>query len=192
MPRESVRSFPLSYGQRALWYMQRLFPNSPLYNLQSCWRVLSDLDVRALRRTFQWLVDRHESLRTTYHLEGRVPIQIVHPGQTAFFQVHDASEWTGGIPDAGGPRGPPPIRPRARAALPCSSFSREPGKHLLVTSFHHITADLWSMTLIYQEMQRLYPAAREGALPPADRSCLCGLRPLAREMLAGPQGDGPA
>ena len=60
-----------------------------------------------------------------------------------------------------------------------------------MTSFHHITADLWSMTLIYQEMQRLYPAAREGALPPPPPA-----PPYAdyvrwqREMLSGPQGEG--
>src|SRR3954454_17940658 len=61
-PRPAV----LSYGQRALWLVQRLDPGSASYNVPWTWRVSSGVDVEALRCAFQMLVDRHRILRTNY------------------------------------------------------------------------------------------------------------------------------
>ena len=61
-----ARAGLLSYGQRALWLLHRLDPHSAAYNVPWTWRVRSDVDVVALRRAFQSLVDRHRILRTTY------------------------------------------------------------------------------------------------------------------------------
>jgi amino acid adenylation domain-containing protein len=190
-PRDENKSFPLSYGQRAVWYMQHLFPDSPVYNLQSTWRIVSDLDIPALRRTFQWLVDRHEMLRTTFHLEGREPIQTVHPKQDVFFRIHDAAEWAEDDFRAQVDReAERPFDLEKGPLMRVHLFLREPGRHLFLTSFHHIIADLWSMTLIYQELQRLYPAAKEGRkAPPFPAKAYSDYVRWQSDMLRGPTGD---
>jgi acyl-CoA synthetase (AMP-forming)/AMP-acid ligase II/acyl carrier protein len=63
---EKVVEHSLSYGQRSLWFMHQLAPQSPVYNIASAIRIRAQLDLTALRYAFQTLVDRHSSLRTTF------------------------------------------------------------------------------------------------------------------------------
>src|SRR4028118_1390727 len=63
---ESKSVFPLSQGQQALWFLYKLVPHSWAYNTLFTARILSPVDIPALRRTFQALISRHPSLRVTY------------------------------------------------------------------------------------------------------------------------------
>ena len=49
--RESRDWSPLSHGQRALWFLYRLAPESPAYNLLYAAHVRSPLDIPSLSRT---------------------------------------------------------------------------------------------------------------------------------------------
>ena len=71
------RTGPLSYGQRALWFLQKLTPESAAYNVMLAAQSNSAIDVSALRRAFQKLIDRHPSLRTTFPAIKGKPIQQV-------------------------------------------------------------------------------------------------------------------
>jgi len=182
---------PLSYGQRALWYVQRLIPESPVYNLHSDWRILSDFDIPALRRTFQWLVDRHSSLRTTYGVRGRKPVQLVHPHQDVHFRIHDAADWSEEEFEAEINRETGrPFDLEKGPLIRVNLILREPGNNILLTSFHHITVDLWSLTLIFEELQRLYAAAREGKTPPPPpKTAYTDYVAWQSEMLRGAEGE---
>jgi len=59
-------SFPLSHGQQALWLVQQMAPESTAYNIARAVRIRSAIDVEALRRSFQALVDLHPSLRVVF------------------------------------------------------------------------------------------------------------------------------
>jgi len=85
---------PLSYGQRAFWFLQQLAPTSAAYNIANAVRIRSEIDIPALRQAFQMLVDRHASLRTTFTTMHGEPIQRVVERQEVFFQVEDASSWS--------------------------------------------------------------------------------------------------
>jgi len=158
---------PLSYGQRALWYMQRLMPESPAYNISTGWRILSELNIAALQRTFQWLVDRHSSLRTTYTIQDQDPVQIVHPSRKVYFRIHEVSDWNEAEFHAELNRAAYHVfdlesGPLMRVNL----YLRKPGDHILLLSFHHIVMDLWSLTLLFQDIRLLHPAAVAGTQPP--------------------------
>jgi len=183
--------YPLSYGQRALWYVQQMIPGSSVYNLQSTWRILSDVDIPALRRTFQWLVDRHSALRTTYGLRDREPVQFVHPRREVCFRIHDTADWSDAEFEAEvDSEACRPFDLEKGPLMRASLFLREPGSHILLTSFHHIIVDLWSMTLIYEELQKLYPAAREGKTPPPPPETLyTDYVAWQSKMLAGSEGE---
>ena len=87
---ETTATFPLSYGQRALWFLHRLAPASAAYNLVFAARLLSTIDVRRLRRALQALVDRHPCLRTTFapRNDGSV-YQDVHDQMEVSFEEID-------------------------------------------------------------------------------------------------------
>ncbi|HKV13291.1 MAG TPA: AMP-binding protein, partial [Thermoanaerobaculia bacterium] len=70
---EAVGEHPLSWNQRSLWFLHRLAPESPAYNIAGAAR-LESASPEALARAFQALVDRHPMLRATF-AEG--PVQRV-------------------------------------------------------------------------------------------------------------------
>src|SRR2546421_12590138 len=86
--------YPLSHGQRALWFMQQLAPESSAYIVSFAARIDSDLDIPALQRAFQGLVNRHPVLRTTFTTRGGEPVQQVHADMKVYFKEIDASSWS--------------------------------------------------------------------------------------------------
>src|SRR4051812_6238089 len=82
---------PLSAGQKALWFLGRLAPESAAYNLAIALRiplrVRSPLDTEALARSLAALSDRHPALRTTFPVVDGEPRQRVHPRLDPGFTV---------------------------------------------------------------------------------------------------------
>ena len=66
MSTNSTYLFPVSFAQQRLWFLDQLEPGSPFYNLPQVISINGDLDVDALRGTFNEIVNRHEALRTTF------------------------------------------------------------------------------------------------------------------------------
>ena len=160
---------PLSYGQRAIWFIQKLAPESAAYNIVSAARIDPELDVDALRRAFQSLVDRHPTLRTTFTDELDEHVQQVRPSTEVCFAVEDASEWSEQqlherlLEEAYRPfkLDEPPL---FRVGL----FKDAPGGHALLLTIHHIIADFWSLEVLLSELGSLYTAeikAESAALP---------------------------
>ncbi|NPC85533.1 amino acid adenylation domain-containing protein, partial [Pyxidicoccus fallax] len=69
---------PLSFAQQRLWFLDQLEPGSAQYNIPTALLLDGALDVDALRRGFEELVRRHESLRTTFRAEAGQPSQVIH------------------------------------------------------------------------------------------------------------------
>ncbi|HEX2189683.1 MAG TPA: amino acid adenylation domain-containing protein, partial [Longimicrobiaceae bacterium] len=69
---------PLSFAQQRLWLVDRLEPGGSAYNVPSALRLRGELDTAALRASLDALVERHETLRTTFAEQGGVPVQVVH------------------------------------------------------------------------------------------------------------------
>jgi amino acid adenylation domain-containing protein len=158
---------PVSFGQRALWFVHRLSPDSSAYNYAFSARIRSELDVAALRRAMQVIVDRHAILRTTYALQDGEPVQRVHCHWTVPFSVVDASGWSDEELDrrvnecAHRPfdleRGP---------VFRVDLFTRSPREHVLLMNAHHIAMDFQSLLVVVDELRLLYAAEREGDAAP--------------------------
>jgi hypothetical protein len=80
---------PLSFGQRSLWLLYNLAPGSPAYTITYAGLISGDLDVAALERSAQALVDRNAVLRTTYAVRDGQPVQLVHPHWRVRMARHD-------------------------------------------------------------------------------------------------------
>ncbi len=68
---------PLSYDQQALWVLHQLLPPDISFNVAGAARIVGEIDIPALRRAVNRLVERHASLRTTFSVERGQPVQIV-------------------------------------------------------------------------------------------------------------------
>ncbi|MEE8584227.1 MAG: amino acid adenylation domain-containing protein, partial [Acidobacteriota bacterium] len=185
-------AFPLSPGQEALWFEHRLDPENAAYNIAGAVRLL-DVDLSALRRSLQDLLQRHAVLRTRFEPgSDDQPIQRIEKRLKLPIQVQDASGWTK-------ERLQEKLHQQARRPF---DLSRAPllrieimrladKEHLMLLAVHHIVADLWSLGVLLQELGQLYSAHLEGtpaALDPFPFQysdyCL-----WERQRLQGPEGD---
>ena len=165
-PRE-VTKHPLSYGQRSLWFLYQLAPLSGTYNVPSAVRIRSALDLGALRRALQRVVARHDSLRTTFLLDGGEPFQQVNEKLEVSLLEIDVSSWNDEllndylVEDAHRPfnleQGP---------LLRVTLFRRSPQDQILLVVAHHIGIDLWSMGVLMHELGLFYKAELDFAAAP--------------------------
>jgi hypothetical protein len=189
---ESQSFQPLSYNQQGIWFLYQLAPESMVYNVNFAARIRSDIDISALRRAFQALVDRHPALRTTFCVRSGKPAQRVHPQLAVHFVETDASAWdsevlqTRLLEEAYRPfdleRGP---------VLRVNLFTCSAKDHVLLLVVHHIVIDFWSLALLLTELGTLYPVEKAGvqALLPALDSQYTDYVRWQAEMLAGPEGE---
>ena len=151
-----MTEYPLSYGQRALWFVHQLDRSSAAYNLHIALRIHSPLDVEALRSAFQKIVDRHAPLRSTFAERNGVPFQRVAQKMEVAFSVHDARTLDTGtlrrrlLEEVHRPfdleRGPV-----FRVAL-----FRTQNAHELIIAAHHVVFDMWSTIIILEELAANY------------------------------------
>jgi myxalamid-type polyketide synthase MxaB len=184
--------YPLSVGQRSLWFLYRLAPESTAYNMVDAVRIRGALDVPAMRRSFQRLVDRHPLLRTTFHEVDGQPLQQIHTPWEAPFQVVDAAGWDEtALQERLSTEAHTPFDlehgPTARALL----FRVAEDHHLLVFLLHHVVADIWSLVLCTHEFSALYEAERSGNVPtlPPPPSTYAAFVRWQTELLPGPGGQ---
>jgi amino acid adenylation domain-containing protein len=189
---DAVAAHPLSSGQRALWFLHQLAPESAAYNVANAVRIRGELDVPALRRAFQRLIERHPALRTTFPATYGDPVQQIHAHVEVAFQEEDASAWSEAalharlVAEVQRPfdlaRGP---------LLRVHLFARSPQEHILVLALHHIVTDLWSLVVLTDELGALYPAEKAGTplqLAPLALHYSDYVRWQA-DMLAGAEGE---
>ena len=182
---------PLSYGQRALWFLDRLSPGNPAYVIAGAARARG-LDAAALGRAAAALADRHPALRTTFHEGPEGPVQRVGAATDVLLLEEDATALDG------------PGLARRLSAVAYRPFDLESGPpwrlgllalaggdQALVLSIHHIVSDFWSLAVLLRDLGALYGAelgiaAAELPEPATDFA----QRVAEEEMrLAGPEGE---
>ena len=86
-----LQAYPLTHGQRAIWFLQQMAPRSSAYNIARAIRITSKIEIDLLQHSLQALVDRHPALRTTFTNSHGEPVQQVQPAARVCFECVDAS-----------------------------------------------------------------------------------------------------
>src|SRR5262245_11795475 len=69
---------PLSFAQERLWTLEQNEPGAPYYHVPLTWNIRGKLDIAALEKSFDFLVQRHEILRTSFPESANGPFQKVN------------------------------------------------------------------------------------------------------------------
>ncbi|PTL74899.1 condensation domain-containing protein, partial [Vitiosangium sp. GDMCC 1.1324] len=169
-PAPRTDELPLSFAQQRLWFLDQFEPGSPFYNIPAALRLSGTLDTQALRRAFEELVRRHESLRTTFSSRDGKPIQVIAPALSLPLEVRDlqdvpASEREAHVRELVRQEA---LRPfdLARGPLVRTRLLRlAPTDHILLVTLHHIVSDGWSTGVLVREVATLYAAFASGQRP---------------------------
>ena len=84
-------SFPLSFSQERMWFLNQLDPGTSAYNLSRAIRLRGRLDLSVLDRCLTELIRRHETLRTCFAVVDGRPVQVIQPPAPARVEVVDLS-----------------------------------------------------------------------------------------------------
>ena len=152
--------------------------------------------VDIFERSLQTLIARHESLRTTFLLQGGDPVQVIAPARDLPFPLVDL----GSLPDSEREA----LAQRLAAESASTAFDLEKGplvrvsllkltrdEYVLLLNMHHIISDGWSMGVFIREMILAYQAfpPRGGAAFSRFTDSIPGLRGLAARVATG-RGSG--
>ena len=161
-----VTEYELNAAQRALWFLQRVSPQSTAYNITRAFRVTGKLDVDALTAALTEAVQRHLSLRLAVRTVNGEPQARIRPPHAARVDVIDARSWNERAL----------LTWHRELATTPFDLERDPlfravalrrtDDWLLVLSLHHIVCDGSSLATIIDELADEYRAgAGRGASP---------------------------
>src|SRR6185295_9542188 len=172
VPRD--RPLALSYSQLRLWLLDRLAPGNVAYSIPTALRMVGSLAPAILAASLSEIVRRHETLRTTFFLDGDEPVQVIAPARPLPLPIIDLSALPAEQLDscAGGLKAGDAARPFDLEVGPLLRvcllrFSER--EHWALANLHHIVGDGWSVGLLIRELAALYEAAiagRPSPLPP--------------------------
>ena len=183
---------PLSSGQKGLWFLWQLSPQSHHYNLSFSVRICSNVDVTIWQKSFEALGERHPLLRSTFPKLGEQPVQQLHQHQELDFLQIDASSWSEEelykkVVEAHRH----PFNLETESVMRVRWFTCSEANHIMLLTIHHIALDGWSLNLIAAELPQLYQAKLTGvepSLPLLKHSYQDYVR-WEKELLEGEKGE---
>ncbi len=157
---------PLSLAQQRMWTLNRVDPESGVYNIPVAVRLTGALDVDALRAAVADLFARHEVLRTVYPDSGDGPVQVVLPVAQAVPELTPVDVTTDELVDRlteilGSGFDVTASVPPVRVAL----LRLDAAEHVLAVVAHHISADGYSMRPLVRDVMTAYLAHAAGETP---------------------------
>ncbi|WP_394836552.1 amino acid adenylation domain-containing protein [Pendulispora rubella] len=161
---------PASEGQRRLWFLEQLQPGSAQYHMAVRLRVEADLNPAFLERAAQWLVARHEALRTRFEMRDGDLWQLVDDRPARPLTVDDLT----GASDLERPDAllrvlrdeeTTPFDLSDGRLFRCRLITLAPEEQVLCVTMHHTITDGWSVALLLEELFDAYQAIAAGGEP---------------------------
>lgn len=207
--------YPLSYGQRALWLLTQLSPQSSAYTIHMALRIRSAIDPASWKKALLELMRRHPILCTTFTTYNGHPVSITskigntgrsganllmessqmgnrrHTDQSFsdeyMLEMHTIAEWT--EEELQGFVQEARQRPfdlEREYPFRCLLLTCSSQEHILLFIIHHIIADGWTVSTLLYDL--LYLATGKAAHLPPPQSQYRHFVHWQRELLASARG----
>ncbi|ARU62831.1 hypothetical protein CBW65_19015 [Tumebacillus avium] len=154
VPKGECGTAGVSFAQQRLWFLDRLQPDSAVYNIPVAIELRGRLDVGALGAALTEIVRRHESLRTVFAEVDGEPLQVILDAMAVELQAESVTREQAALvaeQEAAAAfdlaRGP-----LFRARLLCVAEEEQ----VLLLTMHHIISDGWSQGIVYEELAAWY------------------------------------
>ncbi len=162
-PAQREESYLLSSAQKRLFILQQMDIDNTGYNMPAVVLLEGALDKESFAGTFNRLIARHESLRTSFHMETETPVQKIHDPDEVEFRIeyYDLGNRVG---ETGNLRPAAEIiqrfiRPFDLSQAPLlrvGLIELEKGKNILMLDMHHIISDGTSLGILTRDFMSLY------------------------------------
>jgi polyketide synthase PksN len=156
-PAGQTGKFPLSEGQKGLWMLQKVAPETSAYNVPLCFRIHQKLDIARFKQACEFITRQYPILTSVFGEDNAEPYQIMTPTQPLAWRHEEI-----------GALEPDQILPylKQKAKEPFSLekgplmrvwlLSRSEQEHFVLIVVHHIVFDGVSSLLLYETLLEAY------------------------------------
>jgi amino acid adenylation domain-containing protein len=154
----------LSLIQQRFWFLDQMEGASAAYNIARALRLVGRLNLTALQQAIESIIQRHETLRTSFGMVDEKPLQFIaatvpftlplvdlqelpEVEKLAELQILITAEYTQAFDLS--------TAPLLRVKLICL----ESDSHVLLVTMHHIISDAWSVGIFLKELSSFYAAS---------------------------------
>ncbi len=153
--------YPLTLAQQGIWFLWKLDPDNPYYTAQGSIHLAGHLDLPAIRRAWQALVNRHCILRARFDTRDGQPVQIFDERPQVQLGLTDLTDLP--VSDRR-PRLDELARQKGQIAVDLEKdelfqaeiFKLADHEHDVVITFHEIILDLWGLSVMIKDLGMLY------------------------------------
>jgi amino acid adenylation domain-containing protein len=172
-PAARTEALPLSFAQQRLWLVERLAPDTAVYNMPLAMRLQGPLQTAALEASLNEILRRHEALRTTFDERDGELVQVIAEPIWRQLPIVDLSSLS--IEEREEEMQRLVLEDVNRAfdlqAGPLIRFALVrlgEEEHVLLLNMHHIVSDGWSIGILTTELSALYQAFVNGQPSPLE------------------------
>jgi thioesterase domain-containing protein len=161
--------YPASLAQQRLWFLDQLRARNAAYNVHLGMWLRGPLNLAALQSSLEEMVNRHDSLRTSFRIEREKLQQAVESACPVTIPITDLT----GVAD---PTAEAYQLARQEVQVPFDLskaplfrvrlFRATPVDHVFLFIMHHIITDAWSVQIFAKELEQLYSAFSRGEVSP--------------------------
>ena len=164
IPRDG--QLPLSFAQARLWFLYQLEGATGTYNMTGALSLSGSLQVEALKQALGAIIQRHESLRTSFQTVDGVPVQVIDANPIwELLIVNLAGKEAEAAEKLAQAEAQTPFDLTKSPLLRVTLLKLQPEKHILLINMHHIISDGWSIGVFIRELSHLYGAFVAGEKP---------------------------
>lgn len=157
VPVEEREYYPVSSAQKRMFILDQFEGDSTSYNIYRAALIQNDFDVERFENILKTLVDRHESLRTTFEFINGEPVQKINKEVSFEIQYMKAEE---NSVDELIMRFKRPFNLSKAPLFRIGLVKLTNGKSLLLYDMHHIITDGLSMEIFIEDFINLYKGVR--------------------------------
>jgi amino acid adenylation domain-containing protein len=162
---------PLSLTQQRFWFLDQMEGANPAYNIVRVLNLQGLLNFTALEGAIATIINRHETLRTSFGIADGKPIQVITDKLAFTLPIIDLQELAEDHKTAEAQRliTDEYLRPFAlneSSLLRVTLMQLGAESHQLLVIMHHIISDAWSAGNFLQELSVIYSALTAGLPSP--------------------------
>lgn len=155
-----VREAPMSSAQERLWFLAKS-GQAKMYNLLNTLRISGKLNLKAFEKAVQFLIQRHQSFRTSFVTQEDLPKQVILDKveftlESVDLQAYELSEkehrmneYIDAISSTEFDLSQPPL---IRVAVVRTAEN----ENIVCFCIHHIISDAWSLDIWVRELEEVY------------------------------------
>jgi thioesterase domain-containing protein len=159
---------PLSFAQERLWTLEQNEPSAPYYHVPLTWNIQGKLNMPALEKSLDFLVQRHDILRTSFPESAERPFQQINLGHLSLSRIDMQHAGAGAVLREARQFVRAPFNLASGPLVRAVVYQRGADDFWFVLVVHQIIFDGGSMRILSLELSECYQAFSQGTIPQLD------------------------